>query len=262
MQASPTCVTNLAQREVFFVPQLVVACTKLFYCAQTLDAVFFSRAHDFSSMSAFNDDNQEILENDENYLQDNDEQQQDSFAQDSNSLLHEHLNTKSFYIRQGGAINESQKEFEMLQFYCKCGSGRSYTYISSVFNLQESRIAQIARKNNWAQRTSDYDRNELANKLQLEKDARAIEHKQKLEQYRSQQEFLGRALSHDAAKLAQLANRTLDDYLNSERVIDMRDIPSILNSAAKVAEVAKSLQSSALGVDQLLIALEEADFDE
>jgi hypothetical protein len=35
-----------------------------------------------------------------------------------------------------------------------------------------------------------------------------------------------------------------------------------LNSAAKVAEVAKSLQSNALGVDQLLIALEEADFDE
>ena len=213
-------------------------------------------------MSAINDDNQKMFENDENYLQDNDEQSLNAFAQDSNSLLHEHLNTKSFYIRQGGAINESQKEFELFDFYAKAGSGRSYTYLAAIFNLQETRIASIAKKNNWAQRISDYDRNELANKLQLEKDARAIEHKQKLEQYRSQQEFLGRALSHDAAKLAQLANRTLDDYLNSERVIDMRDIPSILNSAAKVAEVAKSLQSSALGVDQLLTALEEADFDD
>ena len=214
------------------------------------------------SVSTENSDSQEMFENDQNYLADDDEQSLDSFAHDSNTLLHEHLNTKSFYIRQGGAINESQKEFELLDFYCKCGSGRSYTYLASVFNLHENRIAQIAKKNNWAQRTSDYDRNEFANKLQLEKDARALEHKRKLEEYRSQQEFLGRALSHDAAKLAQLANRTLDDYLNSERVIDMRDIPSILNSAAKVAEVAKSLQSSALGVDQLLIALEEADFDE
>jgi hypothetical protein len=183
-------------------------------------------------------------------------------AQNSNAILHEHLSAKSFFIRQGGAVNESQKEFELFDFYAKCGSGRSYTYISSIFNLQETRIAQIARKNNWAQRVADYDRNEFANKLQLEKDARALEHKRKLEEYRSQQEFLGRVLSHDAAKLAQLANRTLDDYLNSERVIDMRDIPSILNSAAKVAEVAKSLQSTSLGVDQLLIALEEADFDE
>lgn len=213
-------------------------------------------------MPADNNDNQEMFENDETYLEDNDEQSLNPFAQNSNAILHEHLSAKSFFIRQGGAINESQKEFELFDFYARAGGGRSYTYIASVFNLQEARIAQIAKKNNWAQRVSDYDRNELANKLQLEKDARAVEHKRKLEEYRSQQEFLGRALSHDAAKLAQLANRTLDEYLNSERVIDMRDIPSILNSAAKVAEVAKSLQSSALGVDQLLIALEEADFDE
>mgnify|MGYP006275064265 CR=1 FL=1 len=213
-------------------------------------------------MSAINDDTQEMFDNNENYDDDSDLQNTQIFAHDANAILHEHLSNKSFNIRQGGAINETQKEFELFQFYAGCGGGRSYTYLASIFNLQESRIAQIAKKNNWAQRTSDYDRNELANKLQLEKDARAIEHKRKLEEYRAQQEFLGRALSHDAAKLAQLANRTLDEYLNSERAIDMRDIPSILNSAAKVAEVAKSLQSSALGVDQLLIALEEADFDE
>jgi hypothetical protein len=42
----------------------------------------------------------------------------------------------------------------------------------------------------------------------------------------------------------------------------MRDIPGLLNSAAKLAEVGKSLQSGALGVEQLLVALEEADIDE
>jgi hypothetical protein len=203
------------------------------------------------------------LQQDDNFDDEfNNDDESLQFAHDSNSLLHEHLNTKSFFIRQGGAVSESQKEFELFELYAKCGSGRSYNYISAIFNLQESRVAQIAKKNNWGERVADYDRNEFANKLQLEKDASAIEHKRKLEEYRSQQEFLGRALSHDAAKLAQLANRTLDDYLNSERVIDMRDIPSILNSAAKVAEVAKSLQSNALGVEQLLVALEEADFDE
>jgi Mor family transcriptional regulator len=213
-------------------------------------------------MSDLNFSDQEIFSDDDSDLQDLNVEESNLFAQDSNAILHEHLNTKSFFIRQGGAINESQKEFELFDFYAKCGGGRSYNYISAIFNLQESRVAQIAKKNNWAQRVADYDRNEFANKLQLEKDARAIEHKRKLEEYRSQQEFLGRALSHDAAKLAQLANRTLDEYLNSDRALDMRDIPSILNSAAKVAEVAKSLQSNALGVDQLLIALEEADFDE
>lgn len=230
---------------------------KLFYCAQAFRAVLSFHAHAiFMSTQNFEQDQNSDFDDSENLDDLN------FVAQNSNAILHEHLSAKSFFIRQGGAVNESQKEFELFDFYAKCGSGRSYTYISSIFNLQETRIAQIARKNNWAQRVADYDRNEFANKLQLEKDARALEHKRKLEEYRSQQEFLGRVLSHDAAKLAQLANRTLDDYLNSERVIDMRDIPSILNSAAKVAEVAKSLQSTSLGVDQLLIALEEADFDE
>ena len=57
-------------------------------------------------------------------------------------------------------------------------------------------------------------------------------------------------------------NFRLDEYLENNRSVDIRDIPSILNSAAKIAEVGKNLQSGALGVEQLLVALEEADFDE
>jgi hypothetical protein len=150
----------------------------------------------------------------------------------------------------------------MFEFYLECGSGRSTLYIANVFNLTDSRINEIAKKNYWAQRASDYDRDMLAEKIRCEQNSRAIEHKRKLEQYRETQEFLGRSLTNDAAKLAMLASRTLDDYINSERQIDMRDIPSILNSAAKIAEVGKSLQSGALGVEQLLVALEEADFEE
>jgi hypothetical protein len=102
----------------------------------------------------------------------------------------------------------------------------------------------------------------LQQKLRVEQDSRAIEHKKRLEAYRLQQEFLGRNLSANAAKLSALSQRTLDEYLEGGRSIDIRDIPSILNSAAKIAEVGKNLQSGALGVEQLLVALEEADFDE
>ncbi|MGA0790783.1 MAG: hypothetical protein ACO3O8_04635, partial [Pelagibacteraceae bacterium] len=107
-----------------------------------------------------------------------------------------------------------------------------------------------------------YDIDILHEKLKLEQDARAEEHKKRLEDYRLQQEYLGRNLSINAAKLAALSQRTLDEYLDSNRAVDIRDIPSILNSAAKIAEVGKNLQSGALGVEQLLVALEEADFDE
>lgn len=187
---------------------------------------------------------------------------QDNLAIDSDSSLNFRNNGKSYLIKQGGAISETQKEFQMFQFYLETGSGRSTLYIANVFNLSDSRINEIAKRNYWLERSAEYDRDMLAEKIRSEQNARAIEHKRKLEQYRETQEFLGRSLTNDAAKLAMLASRTLDDYINSERQIDMRDIPSILNSAAKIAEVGKSLQSGALGVEQLLVALEEADFDE
>lgn len=185
-----------------------------------------------------------------------------NLAHDSNSALNFRNDGKSYFIRQGGAVAETQKEFQMFEFYLEAGSGRSTLYLANVFNLADNRINEIAKKNHWAERSSDYDRDMLAEKIRAEQNTRAIEHKRKLEQYRETQEFLGRSLTNDAAKLAMLASRTLDDYISTDRQIDMRDIPSILNSAAKIAEVGKSLQSGALGVEQLLVALEEADFEE
>jgi hypothetical protein len=182
---------------------------------------------------------------------------------DADAILNSRaINTKSYFIREGGASSETEKEFEIFKFWLNCGSGRSIPYLANIFNLQETRLHSLAKKNNWASRTSDYDIDILHEKLKLEQDARAIEHKKRLEDYRLQQEYLGRNLSINAAKLAALSQRTLDEYLDSNRAVDIRDIPSILNSAAKIAEVGKNLQSGALGVEQLLVALEEADFDE
>lgn len=182
---------------------------------------------------------------------------------DADAILNSRvLVNKSYMKNGGGATSETDKEFELLRFYLNCGSGRSVAYIANTFNLQDNKVLAISKKNHWAERASDYDIDMLQQKLRVEQDSRAIEHKKRLEAYRLQQEFLGRNLSANAAKLAALSQRTLDEYLENERSIDIRDIPSILNSAAKIAEVGKNLQSGALGVEQLLVALEEADFDE
>lgn len=211
---------------------------------------------DFSHSHVSNDDvvDNESLQNLET----------ENFAQfDADQILNSQVIVdKSYFIRRGGAESESEKEFEIFKFYCSCGSGRSLPYLATIFNLQETKLNYVAKKNNWATRVSDYDIDNLHEKLKLEQNARAEEHKKRLESYRLQQEFLGRNLSMNAAKLTALSQRTLDEYLDSNRSIDIRDLPSLLNSAAKIAEVGKNLQSGALGVEQLLVALEEADFDE
>jgi len=163
---------------------------------------------------------------------------------------------------EGFAVSETQKEFQIFKIYLEGGTGRSIQYLQTLFNLSLGKIKQISERNNWDARIADYDRFILSEKLAAEKGKRQEEHKRKLEEYRQMQELLGRQLTIDAAKIATLANKTLDDYLENDRQIDIRDIPQLVNSAAKIAEIGKNLQGTALGVDELLVALEEADIEE
>ena len=84
-------------------------------------------------------------------------------------------------------------------------------------------------------------------------------HLRKLEKYREEQEALGQQLTLNAARIAFLANSTLSKMLDDDRELDTRDLPGMLNVAAKLADIGKNLQSTALGVDNLLVALEEAE---
>jgi hypothetical protein len=159
------------------------------------------------------------------------------------------------------AINETDKEFELFKLYCMYGGGRSLQYISMVSNVTPSVLSKLSAKNSWKRRTEDYDRAELVKKMKQSQDAKHDLHIRKLEKYRQEQEALGQQLTLNAARIALLANSTLSKMLDDDKPLDTRDLPGMLNVAAKLADVGKSLQSSALGVDNLLIALEEADSD-
>jgi hypothetical protein len=218
----------------------------------------------------------EIINNEEDNFNIEDEESLDTFASESlgqelvNSSLLANVTVsqdtdnfqqevESWKFRSKMARFESEKEFSMFSVFCNSGSGRSTKYISFTYNIPQSRIDKIAEKNSWLKRAADFDRYQLQLMLQQEKTARAEEHKRKLEEYRLQQEFIGRSLSADAAKLAAIVSGTLDKFIANDREVDMRDLPALLNAAAKAADMGRNLQSSSLGVDQLLVALEEYD---
>jgi hypothetical protein len=141
------------------------------------------------------------------------------------------------------------------------GGGRSLQYVSQITNFSISKLQQVAKRNNWLVRVGDFDRYQLSKKLNEAQDARHQKHLSRLEAYREQQEQIGHQLSLNAARIAYLADRKLTKLLDSEQDLDVRDLPSMLNAASKLAEVGKNLQSNALGVDQLLAAIEESEVD-
>ena len=166
---------------------------------------------------------------------------------------------KSWLKRSYLAPNETDKEFEMFKIYCLYGGGRSLLYITQITNISPTTIQKVSVRNNWQRRTQDYDRAKLAEKIKQSQDSKHELHIRKLEAYRQEQEHLGKQLTLNAARIAFLANNSLSKLIDDEKHLDVRDLPSILNTASKLAEVGKNLQSSALGVDNLLAAVEEAE---
>jgi hypothetical protein len=159
------------------------------------------------------------------------------------------------------APTETDKEFELFSCYVRCGVSRSINYVSQITNFGIEKIKKIAARNNWVQRAGDFDRYQLSRRMAEVEGERHKLHLKKLEEYREQQEQIGQQLSLSAARIAYLANRKLTEMLDSDQNLDVRDMPSMLNAASKLAEVGKNLQGGALGVDQLLAAIEESDVD-
>lgn len=159
------------------------------------------------------------------------------------------------------ATTETDKEFELFSCFVRCGGGRTLKYVSQITNLGIDKIKKIATRNNWIQRAADFDRHQLSRRMAEVEGERHKLHLRKLEEYREQQETIGQQLSLSAARIAYLANRKLTNMLDSDQDLDTRDLPSLLNAASKLAEVGKNLQGNALGVDQLLAAIEESDID-
>jgi hypothetical protein len=154
---------------------------------------------------------------------------------------------------------ETDREFLLFNTYLLNQGGRSVMYVSRLSNLGPQTIQKISSKNSWKQRAEDYDRHLMVQKLKEAETKRHENHLKKLEKYRQDQESLGQQMTLNAARIAFISNATLEKMLSSETDIDIRDLPSMLNTAAKLAEVGKTLQSSALGVDNLLAAIEEGN---
>lgn len=169
--------------------------------------------------------------------------------------------SKSWLKRSRVAPMETDKEYELLRVFIDCGESRTLAYVSRIANLQVTTVSAIAKRNRWRERAADWDRETLAQRIRQAQGVRHQQHIQRLERYRKEQEVIGAQTTVTASRILALANRKLNEMIESEEQLTVRDLPAVLNAAAKLAETGKSLQATALGVDQLMVALDEADID-
>jgi len=161
--------------------------------------------------------------------------------------------------RQGGALNENPYEYNLFTTYLNLGGGRSKQYISTLFKITKLKVDEVYRRNNWKYRSSMYDAKclALANE-DIDKQA-IVDHQQKLEQYRTQQEIIAKQASLTASKILSINLRKINEILENNETPTIQEVTFLGSLANKLAILGKDLGAQALGVDALLEAIDEVE---
>ena len=185
-------------------------------------------------------------------------------------------NEKLYFFKCGDATTESKFEYSLFQYYLKLGISRSlgmvFDFVNSG-NLVEGtvpskisvsfhKLKTIYKRNNWGERAKAYDFDNYNKDLIEAEKQREVEHREKLEEYRAKQEYIGAIASRNAAILLKMTNDKLVQMITSGETLRVEDLNSLGALAAKLADVGRNISSEALAVDQLLEVLESDEEDE
>lgn len=185
-------------------------------------------------------------------------------------------NEKLYLFKCGDATTESKFEYSLFQYYLKLGISRSlgmvFDFVNSG-NLVEGtvpskisvsfhKLKTIYKRNNWGERAKAYDFDNYNKDLIEAEKQREVEHREKLEEYRAKQEYIGAIASRNAAILLKMTNDKLVQMISSGETLRVEDLNSLGALAAKLADVGRNISSEALAVDQLLEVLESDEEDE
>jgi hypothetical protein len=187
-------------------------------------------------------------------------------------------NEKLYFFKCGNATTESKFEYSLFQYYLKLGISRSLGMVFDFVNNSSGnldgltvpskisvsfhKLKTIYKRNNWGERAKAYDFDNYNKDLIEAEKQREVEHREKLEEYRAKQEYIGAIASRNAAILLKMTNDKLVQMISSGETLRLEDLNSLGALAAKLADVGRNISSEALAVDQLLEVLESDEEDE
>ena len=165
-------------------------------------------------------------------------------------------------FRSSYAPTEGRKSYARFQYFLSMGVDRTLSKVAFKYDIAISTVSKAAKDYQWKVRAAGYDENKAIMDAENDRRERHESHLAKLEAYRSKNEQLGGALGMAAVRLLQHADKTLTEMKDNGETFDRRLVSSALLTAAKLADMSKSLVATSLGVDALVAGLEGAEGDD
>ena len=157
------------------------------------------------------------------------------------------------------APTETRKGYARFREWMDMGEETTLSAYASHIKVSLPVVSRMANKYHWRERAAAFREHQAITKTEREREQRHNDHVSKLESFRVRNEQLGNALFSSAAQLLQQANSTIVQMKAQGATLSERTLASALQAAVKCSEQGKAMTGSALGVEALLLGINDGD---
>ena len=157
---------------------------------------------------------------------------------------------------------ETTKAYEAFCEFRDAGSARTHQLVVDA-NCGTIRVVQRwSSTHDWSDRVIAFDDFMERQKRDATIANELNNHQKKIEDFRGQNEKLGKAMLSTAAQMLELGQKQLLGMRQRGDDIPTRELPGFMRSASAIAETGSRLIAESLGVDRILNSMAKADAEE
>lgn len=154
------------------------------------------------------------------------------------------------------SVRENIDAYRSFRLYLEMGRDRSHARLSEVTQYKTEKIKNWSARYCWAPRAAAYDAHQISLWSSEARQDFEDSHKKELVKFKHDQQVRAEKLGKVADQLIQITSETLSDMIANGEPIESQQLAAVARTAAALAEAAMNTAATALGVDDLIEAIE------
>ena len=156
-------------------------------------------------------------------------------------------------------VKESPEAYRCFKIFLELGRERTLQRTADVAQVKRDKLGQLSGRYNWQERAAYYDAHMVELWGKQVKEEFESTHKKELMKFRKDQQRRAESLGQVADMLIEVTSETLQDMISSGERVDAQQLAAVARTAASLSEAAMNTAAAALGVDDLMEAINPED---
>lgn len=152
---------------------------------------------------------------------------------------------------------ESPESYSAFVTYLELGKQRSLKRVAELVGTSIGNIQNFSKRYNWSERAAAYDADQVREQFKQAREERNSKHRQAITAFRNEQEQRAHAMGELADLMMDLTAEKLQAMRAAGELPSEQSISNLAKTVASLADMAMNLKATALGVDELVDAIDQ-----